>query len=136
MATHNIAVPGCTNDTLHHCLHKNRGFRGYAIIDEANQMPLVLWAAILKWQLSGAIFIMLGDFRSQFGPAFNLWRQQHPMGNVEDAPFFMRLCNFKRAKFTTYCRGNNLSFFQLYTGLVGAPFDHCVRTVMGKFPKQ
>ena len=29
-----------------------------------------------------------------------------------------------------------MSFFQLYTGMIGAPVDHCVRTVMGKFPKK
>ena len=91
MAAQNIAVQGCTHGTLHHCLHKNRGFRGYVIIDEVSQIPLVLWAAILKWQLSGARFIMLGDFRSQFGPAFNLWRQHIANGNVEDAPFVMRI---------------------------------------------
>ena len=131
-----IVVQGCTNGTLHHCLHKNRGFRGYVIIDEVSQIPLVLWAAILKWQLSGARFIMLGDFRSQFGPAFNLWRQHIATGNVQDAPFFMRICNYNRSNVTTYRRGNNLSCFQLYTGMVGAPVDHCIRTVMGKFPKK
>ena len=114
MATHNIAVQGCTNGTLHHCLHNNRGFRGYVIIDEVSQLPLVLWAAILKWQLSGARFIMLGDFRSQFGPAFNLWRQQIANGNVEDTPFFMRFCNYNRVNFTTYRRGNNLSFSAIH----------------------
>ena len=126
MAAQNIAVPGCNNGTLHHCLHKNRGFRGYAIIDEVSQIPLVLWAAILKWQLSGARFIMLGDFRSQFGPTFNLWRQQHTQGNVEDAQFFMRLCKYNRVNFTTYRRGNNLQFFKLYTGMVGMPIDMCM----------
>ena len=48
----------------------------------------------------------------------------------------MRLCNYKRVNFTTYRRGNNLSFFQLYTSMVGTPVDRCVRTILGKFPRQ
>ena len=52
----------------------------------------------------------VGDFRSQFGPTYNLWRQQHAQGNVEYAQFFMRLCNYNRVNFTTYRRGNNLQF--------------------------
>ena len=71
MANQNIAMPGAINGTLHHCLHRMPGFRGIAVIDEVSQIPLVLWAAILKWQLSGARFICLGDYRSQIAPAFN-----------------------------------------------------------------
>ena len=32
--------------------------------------------------------------------------------HVENAQFFMRLCNFNRVNFTTYRRGSNLQFFQ------------------------
>ena len=87
MAAQNIAIPGAMNGTLHACLHKNPAFSGTVIIDEVIQIPLVLWAAVLRWQLSGATFICLGDFRSQFGPAFNRWRQQPIYGTVEDSPF-------------------------------------------------
>ena len=85
MASQNMATPGAINGTLHHCLHRMPGFRGIAVIDEVSQIPLVLWAAILKWQLSGARFILSGDFRSQFGPTFNRWRQTDVDGNVEIA---------------------------------------------------
>ena len=111
----NIAVQGCTNGTLHQCLHKNRGFRGYVIIDEVSQIPLVLWAAILKWQLSGARFIMLGDFRSQFGPAFNLWRQQVANDNVEDAPFFHANLQLQSCKFYHISKRQQLVVFSSYT---------------------
>ena len=104
MASQNIAVPGAMCGTLHHCLHKTPCFRGVAIIDEVSQIPLVLWAAILKWQLSGARFICLGDFRSQFGPAFNRWRQETVDGCVEHATFFKGLCGCNRVNFTTYRR--------------------------------
>ena len=88
MASQNIAMPGAINGTWHHCLRRMPGFRGIAVIDEASQIPLVLWAAILiKWQLSGAKFILLGDFRSQFGPAFDRWRQAEVVGNVEESQF-------------------------------------------------
>ena len=87
MAAQNIAIPGAANGTLHHCLHKLPVFKGTAIIDEVSQIPLVLWAAVLKWQLAGASFVRLGDFRSQFGPAFNRWRQQPVTQSMEDAAF-------------------------------------------------
>ena len=79
---------------------------------------------------------MLGDVRSQFGPAYNLWRQQSATGNVEDALFFKRLCGFNRVNFTTYRRGADLSFFQLYTGMVGKPVDRCARHVLRQFPEK
>ena len=56
MAAQNIAMPGAINGTLHHCLHKLPAFKGIAIIDEVSQIPLVLRAAILKRQLSCAIY--------------------------------------------------------------------------------
>ena len=84
MASQNIAMPGAINGTLHHCLHRMPGFRGIAVIDEVSQIPLVLWAAILKWQLSGAKFILLGDFRSQFGPASDRWRQTDVNGTCKE----------------------------------------------------
>ena len=54
MAAQNIAVPGATNGTLHHCLHKMPGFKGHVVIDEVSQIPLSLWAAIFKRELSGS----------------------------------------------------------------------------------
>ena len=87
MASQNIAMPGAINGTLHHCLHRMPGFRGIAVIDEVSQIPIVLRAAILNWHLSGAKFILLGDFRSQFGPAFDRWRQAEVVGNVEESQF-------------------------------------------------
>ena len=126
-------MPGAFNGTLHHCLHKHPTFNGHIVIDEVSQIPLVLWAAILKWSLAGAKFIMLGDFRSQFGPAFNRWRTQPVSGNVEDAPFFIRLCDNNRVNFTQYRRGDNLPFFRFYVGLIGQCPKSCVRTLLKKF---
>ena len=134
MASQNIAMQGATNGTLHHCLHKNPVFRGVVVIGEVSQIPLVLWAAILKWQLSGATFVCLGDFRSQFGPAFNRWRQQPITETMEHAPFFMRLCDHNRINFTTYRRGDNVEFFKLYTGMIGKCVARCTRSVLRQFP--
>ena len=99
MAAQHIAIPGAMNGTLHACLHKNPAFNGHVIIDEVSQIPLVLWAAVLKWQLSGATFICLGDFRSQFGPAFNRWRQQPIHGTVEDSPFVYEALRLQSCQF-------------------------------------
>ena len=134
MASQNIAMQGATNGTLHHCLHKNPVFRGIVVIDEVSQIPLVLWAAILKWQLSGATFVCLGDFRSQFGPAFNRWRQPPITETMEDSPFFMRLCDHNRVNFTTYRRGDNVEFFKLYIGMLGKCVARCTRSVLRQFP--
>ena len=134
MASQNIAMQGATNGTLHHCLHKNPVFRGVVVIDEVPQIPLVLWVAILKWQLAGATCVCLGDFRSQFGPAFNRWRQQPITETMEHAPFFMRLCDHNRVNFTTYRRGGNVEFFKLYTGKIGKCVARCTRSVLRQFP--
>ena len=114
MAAQNIAIPGAMNGTLHACLRKNPAFSGHVIIDEVSQIPLVLWAAVLRWQLAGATFICLGDFRSHFRPAFNRWRQEPIHGAVEDSPFFVRLCDCNRVNFAKYRRGDDLAFFKLY----------------------
>ena len=116
MASQNIAVPGALCGTLHHCLHKSPCFSGVAIIDEVSKIPLVLRAAIVKWQLPGARFICLGDFRSQFGPAFNRWRQETVDQCVEESTFFKNLCNCNRINFTTYRRGDNPSFSNYIPG--------------------
>ena len=87
MAARNIAMPGAINGTLHHCLHKLPALQGIDLIDEVSRIPLVLWAAILKWQLLGAKCICLGDFRSQFGPAFNRWRKTSIDRTMEYAHF-------------------------------------------------
>ena len=100
------------------------------------KIPLVLWAAILKWQLSGAKFILLGDCRSQFGPAFDRWRQAEVVGNVEESQFFMRLSDCNRVNFTTYRRGTDISFFKLYTGMIGQNVESCVSKCLQQFPQQ
>ena len=110
MAAQNVAMQGAINGTLHHCLHKIPVFKGIVIIDEVSQIPLVLWAAILKWYLAGAKFICLGDFKSQFGPAFNRWRQTFIDSTAGEAQFFITLCDCNRVNFTTYRRGSNLDF--------------------------
>ena len=46
----------------------------------------------------------------------------------------MRLCDCNRVNFTTYRRGRGLSFFNLYTGMVGIPAQQCMRTVLRQFP--
>ena len=99
MAAQNIAMPRAINGTLQHCLHKLPAFKGIAIIDEVNQIPFVLRAAILEWQLTGAKFICLGDFRSQFGRVFNRWRQTFIDRNMVYAQVFIRLCACNRVIF-------------------------------------
>ena len=64
VAGQNIRAPGAVNGTLHHCLHKYPCWNGVVVIDEASQTPVIVWAGILRWILSGAGFIVLGDFRS------------------------------------------------------------------------
>ena len=68
--------------------------------------------------ISGVACVCLGDFRSQFGAAYNRWRQTEVDANVENSLFFRRLCGFNRINFVKYRRGTDNSFFKLYTSLV------------------
>ena len=114
VAAQNIRVPGAICGTARHCLHKYPCFRDVVILDEASQIPVIVWAAVLRWMLSGARFIVLGDFRSQFGPAYDRWRQQAVRADAENSAMFKRICGFNRVNFTTYRRGDNRAFFDLF----------------------
>ena len=46
---------------------------------------------------------------------------------------FMRLCGCNRVNLAKYRRGNDLSFFKLYTGMVGRTVQQCMRTVQQQF---
>ena len=48
VAAQNIRVPGAINGTLHHCLHKYPCWNGVIVIDEASQIPVIVWAGILR----------------------------------------------------------------------------------------
>ena len=113
VAAQNISVEGCPGGTLHHCLHKYPAWSGVVIIDEVSQIPLPVWAVIQRWLISGSTFVCLGDFRSQFGAAYNRWRQTEVSANVENLLFFRRLCGFNRVNFVKYRRGTDNSFFKL-----------------------
>ena len=134
VAAQNIRVEGARHGTLHHCLHKFPSFGGWVIVDEASQIPVIVWAAVLRWILSGAKFIVLGDFRSQFGPAYDRWRKQSVVADVENSAMFKRLCGFRRVNFTTYRRGDDRAFFDLYTGMVDRPVAACLAEVRARFP--
>ena len=71
------------------------------MMGEASQIRVIVWAAVLRWMLSGARFIVLGDFRSQFGPAYDRWRQQAVRAGAENSTMFKRNCGFNRVNFTT-----------------------------------
>ena len=103
---------------------------------EASQIPLIVWAAVLRWFLSGARFIVLGDFRSQFGAAYDRWRQQAVHADTENSAMFKQICGFNRVNFTEYRRGDDRAFFDLFTGMVGRPVSECVAMVKERFPKQ
>ena len=128
-----IATEGCSGGTLHHCLFRFPNFSGLIIIDEANQIPLVLWAAIQRWLFAGAQFVVLGDF-NQFPPAFNRWRRQEITQTVENTCFFKTICGHNRVHFNEYKRGDDPSFFRLYTSLVGVPVGVVRERVKQDFP--
>ena len=136
VAAQNIRVPGAICGTMHHCLHKYPCWREVVVIDEASQIPLIVWAAVLRWRLSGARFIVLGDFQSQFGAAYDRWRQQAVHADMENSAMFKQICGFNRVNFTEYRRGDDRAFFDLYTGMVGRPVAECVAMVKERFPKR
>ena len=121
---------------MHHCLHKYPAWSGVVIIDEASQIPLALWAAIQKWLFSDVTFVLLGDFRSQFGAAYNRWRQTEVDANVENSLFFRRLCGFNRVNFVKYRRGKDTSFFKLYTSLVADDVAAVKARILELFPRK
>ena len=134
VAAQNIRVPGAANGTLHYCLHKYPCFNGVAVIDEASQIPVIVWAGIMRWILSGARFIVLGDFRSHFGAAYDRWRQQTiDRTDTENSAMFKRLCGFNRVNFTAYRQGDDRGFFEFYTGLVDRPVAACLAAVKERF---
>ena len=47
---------------------------------------------------------------------------------------FKRLCGYNRVNFTTYRRGDDRAFFDLYTGMVGREVAHCLAEVKARFP--
>ena len=135
VAAQNIRVPGAICGTLHHCLHKYPCFSGVVVFDEASQTPVIVWAAVLRWILSGARFIVLGDFRSQFGAAYDRWRTQTMLHtDTENSAMFKHICGYNRVNFTTYRRGDDRAFFDLYTGMVGRPVAQCLVEVTVRFP--
>ena len=48
----------------------------------------------------------------------------------------MRLSDCNRVNFTTYRRGSDISFFSLYTGMVGLNAERCVYKCLQRFPEQ
>ena len=85
--------------------------------------------------VSGSTFICLGDFRSQFGAAYNRWRQTEVDANVEDSLFFRRLCGFNRVNFVKYRRGKDNKFFELYTSLVADDVAQVKARILELFPR-
>ena len=118
VAAQNIKVPGAVNGTLHHCLHKYPCWGDVVVIDEASQIPVIVWAAVLRWLLSNAQFIVLGDFHSQFGAAYDRWRTQAMLNtDTENSAMFKRICGHNRVNFTTYRRGDDRAFLTYTPGL-------------------
>jgi len=134
VAAQNIRVEGARHGTLHHCLYKFPCFNGWVVIDEASQIPAIVWAAVLRWAHSGARFLVLGDFRSQFGPAYDRWRHNTVAASAENSAMFKRLCGSNRVNFTTYRRGDDRAFFDLYTTMVDRPVAECLAEVKARFP--
>jgi hypothetical protein len=74
LAPTNVQARNVGGMTVHRFLHKYVSYRGVIIVDEVGQLPLPLWAALSKYLHTGARFVLCGDFRSQFPPAYDGWR--------------------------------------------------------------
>ena len=58
LAAQNIG--GCT---IHYFLNSHPACPGILVIDEGSFVPVALWNELARYQLSGAKFLVLGDFR-------------------------------------------------------------------------
>jgi hypothetical protein len=74
LAPTNVQARNVGGMTVHRFLHRYVSYSGLIIVDEVGQMPLPLWAALSKYLHTGARFVLCGDFRSQFPPAYDGWR--------------------------------------------------------------
>ena len=77
---------------------------------------MALWNELARYQLSGAKFLFLGEFRGQFLPAYNSWCGQEAAHDVEESVFFRRLCSHKRFLMTHNHR-NDRALFDFYAPL-------------------
>jgi hypothetical protein len=92
LAPTNVQARNVGGMTVHRFLHKYVSYKGVIIVDEVGQLPLPLWAALSKYLHTGARFVLCGDFRSQFPPAYDGWRTRvgvPPVG--EESLLFWRM---------------------------------------------
>ena len=82
-------MEGCT---IHNFLHKHPAFSGILVIGESSFVPMALWNELARYQLSGAKFLVLGDFRGQTLPACNSGCGQEVSHDVEESVFVRSLC--------------------------------------------
>lgn len=101
---------------MHHVLHSHPVFSGILVIDEGSFVPVALWNELARYQLSGAKFLVLGDFRGQFLPAHNSGCGHAVSHDVEESVFLRRLCAHTRFLLTRNHR-NDRALFDVYAPL-------------------
>ena len=103
--------------TLQHVLHTHRYGRvadTTFCIDEIGMVPLSTLVRVASWQLMGAEFILLGDFKGQFEPICDHWRGP----DVESSGIVRQMAKGLHVHLSTNRRAaGDDAHFAFYTGL-------------------
>ena len=96
-------------------MYKRQPEDSVVIIDEISMVPLSLLAVLSRWQLLGAKFVLLGDFKGQELPIYDGWKIP---GSIGDTVLVQQLCNSLNFGMSKNRRcSTDLEHFQFYSNL-------------------
>jgi hypothetical protein len=104
------------------------------IVDEMGLVPTATWGLLARNVLMGASFVLLGDWKGQFGSFGD--RYGH-LGSVEDSALLHELCGGVRIHLEEYKRGTDQALFDFYHGFYDRPEEELaamVRESIAKYP--
>ena len=121
-------------ETIHHFLHRAPSYSGWLFVDEASQLPLTLFAQLMKYKLVGCKFVFIGDFVGQFPAAYDTWRRdQVPQLALEHSVALKRLCDGNRLT-CTQCRRSDPELYAIYSGIPSLSVSEALRRLRELFP--
>jgi 5-methylcytosine-specific restriction endonuclease McrA len=134
LAPTNVQARNVGGITVHRFLHRFVSYKGVIIVDEVGQLPLPLWAALLKYVHCGARFVLCGDFKTQFAPAYDGWRTRAGVKPVSQrSVLFWRLAGGNLVK-ATVNRRFDPEHFQRYKAYRRMPLDLALADARVRYP--
>ena len=110
--------------TLAHLLYKLKDAREFwLVVDEASEIPLSMWADIVRWKLMDVRFVVVGDFAGQLTPIADRWSDAMQKHDIQDSGFLHSLVNGVQVHLTT-CRrcAEDMPHFELTKALYNKAF--------------